>query len=151
MPGANYVTQGQGVLDKLLNQPIPGLYSAGQDQLSQQYEQETQGGMSDIASRGLTTTGAVPSLYTNAGAQYQTGTLQNVAQGQMAQNAQKLSILQSLLGLGQNALTTARSGALSGLMTQDVAGDLLGGTIGYGTGFLSQGGIPGLLTSLGIW
>lgn len=150
MAGANYIGQGQGTLDRLMREPIPGVYSAGQDQLSGQYEGDIQSGMSNIAGRGLTTTGAVPEMFTSAGSAYQKGVTQNVAQGQIAQNQQRMQLLQALLGIGGDALQGAKSGVMSSLLTQEAAGDVLGGAFGKDTGYLSKGGIPGLLSWLGL-
>lgn len=149
MAGTNYVTQGQSVLDRLMKQPTPAMYSPGGDALSEGYRESTESGLSNIASSGLTETGAVPTMFTNAGAAYQKGVTQNVAQGQLAQNQQRLQLLQSLLGLGSNAMQQARAGALSGLFTQEAGANVLEGAFGQDQGLLSSG-IRDLLSRLGI-
>lgn len=164
MPGnpASYLNTGSGKLTSLLNTPIPGVDSAGFDSLSTDYDTAEQGGISDIASRGLTTTGATPSLYRNLNTKYQEGAGQVVAQGAEQQNQQRLAILNALLGLGSAGLNVSRANAGSELENVNSGAGLLEGLFGApsnpnfltgapsSSGGLLSAGVKNLLSQLGI-
>jgi len=145
-------------LSGLLGTPIAGADAAAFDNLSNQYVGATQQGMSDIASRGLTQSGAVPQLFTNAGEQYATGAGQAVAAGQQQQNQQSLQILNSLLGLGSTAAGTTEAGLgtlESGIGTGvEAATGLFGNApntlFGPGGGGLISKGLGGIFGSGGL-
>lgn len=160
MPGnpASYLNTGSDRLTSLLNTPIPGVNSAGFDSLSSSYDTAEQGGISDIAQRGLTTTGATSSMYRGLNTQYQQGASQVVAQGAQEQDKQRLAILNSLLGLGSAGLNVSRAGVGSELENVESGADLLEGLFdvpikpGGSGGFLSSGitGPGGLFSQLGL-
>ncbi len=152
MPGSpsSYLNTGAGALDKLLNQPIPGAASPGFDTLSEGYSGAEESGTSDIASRGLTTTGAGPTMIGGLNQQYRQGAAQVNAQATEAQQAQRLKILTTLLGLGLPGLNVSRAGAYSTEEDVGAGGDILEGLFGTNkTGLLSSGvyGGPGSLWS----
>ena len=154
MPGspASYLNTGNSALTKMLNTPIPGLDSPGFDTLSTSYDSAEQSGISDIASRGLTTTGATPSMYRDLNAGYARGSGQVVASGAAQQEQQRLAILNALLGLGSSGLNVSRAGTGSTLEDIAAGGDVATGLFGAPTGanFLSgQLGSSGGLLSTG--
>lgn len=136
----------------MLNTPIPGLDSAGFDQLSTSYDTAEQQGLSDIAQRGLTTTGAAPELYRGLQGEYSRGAAGVVAQGAQQQDQQRLQILNSILGLGSAGLNVSRantgglfenlgfgSDVLEGLFGVPTSTNFLTGAPGSGGGLLSKG------------
>ncbi len=153
MPGtpSSYLNTGNSVLDKLLNQPIPGAASGGFDTLSEGYEGAEESGTSDIASRGLTTTGAGPTMISGLNQQYRQGATQVNAQATEAQQAQRLKILSTLLGLGGAGLNVSRAGAYSTEEDVGAGGDILEGLFGTpasGGLFPFTGGPGSLLSQL---
>jgi len=145
MPGSpsSYLNTGSGALDKLLYSPIPGVNTAGFDQLSEGYAGAEEQGISDIASRGLTTTGAAPTMYQGLRSQYNQGAAQVNAQGSAQTQQQRLQILNSLLGLGGDAANAVRANI--GSTAEDVsgAGDVLSGLFGTPTAPNYVTGAPG--------
>lgn len=164
MPGnpASYLNTGSSRLTSMLNTPIPGVDSPGFDSLSSSYDTGTQAGIGNIASRGLVSTGAVPSMFRDAGTAYEEGASQVVAQGAQEQNQQRLQILNALLGLGSAGLNVTRAnegstlentggGAdiLEGLFGAPSSPNFLTGAPGSGGGLLSTG-VKNLLSQLGF-
>ena len=147
MPGSpsSYLNTGSGVLDKLLHQPIPGVDSAGFDQLSEGYAGNEEQGTADLASRGLTNTGAGPTMIGGLNQQYRQGAAKVNAQGTAEQQAQRMKILSALLGLGSAGMNVSRAGAMSTEENVGAGGDILEGLFGAGTG---MGGSGGLLSKL---
>ena len=146
----------------MFNTPIPGLDSAGFDQLSTSYDTEEQAGLSDIASRGLTTTGATPELYRGLQGEYSRGAANVVAQGAQTEDQQRLQILNSMLGLGSAGLNVSRantgnlfenlgfgSDILEGLFGLPTSTNFLTGAPGGSGGLLSKG-VGNFLSQLGI-
>jgi hypothetical protein len=138
MPGSpsSFLNTGSAALTKMLNTPIPGQNSAGFDTLSTGYDSAETTGMSDIASRGLTTTGAVPSMYRDLGNEYTQGAGQVVAQGAAEKQQQKLQILNALLGLGSAGLNLSRANTGSEFETAGLGEDI-------GTGIFGPAPTPG--------
>lgn len=160
MPGspASYLNTGNSALTKMLNTPIPGLDTAGFDSLSTSYDTAEQSGISDIASRGLTTTGATPSMFRTLGSEYNQGAGQVVAQGAAEQEQQRLAILNSLLGLGSVGLNVSRANAASEFSDTGIGSDIATGIFGPpsaassspGASLLSTPNLRSMLSSLGF-
>jgi len=143
MPGtpSSYLNTGTNALNNMLGLPIPGVDSPGFDQLSENYQGEEEQGISDIASRGLTTTGATPTMFQGLNQQYNQGAAQVNAAGTAAQQQQRLQILNTLLGLGGAASNLTRANALSTEEDVGAGGNILEGLFGTSPGGLLSTGL----------
>lgn len=152
MAGNSNLSSAYSSVSQMLGLPVAGPYSAGFDQLSGQYNDETEGGMADISRRGLGQSGAVPNLYTKAGSAYSQGAGQVVSSGQQAQNAQTQQILNALLGIGGAQVGQAGADINSQLQKFGAGGQLFEGAVGAPTGNSIWGpAAPGGFLSQGLW
>ena len=147
MAGSNYIGSAYSTLNQLLGTRVPGSTAAGFDTLSGGYSSAEESGISDLARRGITQSGATPNLYTTLGEQYSKGATGVVAAGQQQQDAQTQQILNALLGLAGPASSVARAGI--GQELSDIAGggELATGLFGNVRPSLFNAGGSGLLSS----